>query len=347
MMKRLLIAPAHTLAAMALTLTAAALCFPTALAQKPYSVETKWTVGGEGGWDYLAVDAPAHRLYLTHGPRVEVLDTRTGKSVGALTGLKGTHGVAFDPSGSVVYVSDGQANTVVVFDKNTLQQVASIPAGTNPDGILFEPSTKTVWAFNGRSKNATVIDMASNKAVATIALPGKPEFPQADGKGGVFVNIEDKNEIAKLDPTTRMIVAEWPLTGCESPSGMAIDTKGHRLFSVCDGKKMAVTDYTTGKVLATPAIGDGPDAAAFDSAHDLAFSSNGEGTLTVVNARNYTVEQTLPTQAGARTMAFDPSNGKVYLVTAAFGPKPAPTPQNPRGRPMAIPGSFTVLVVGR
>ncbi len=345
-MKQLSSARASLLAAAAFTMAASAFGGSQALAQK-YSVETKWTVGGEGGWDYLAVDAPAHRLYLTHGSRVEVLDTKTGKPVGALTGLKGTHGVAFDPAGSVVYVSDGQSNAVVVFDKTSLQQVASIPAGTNPDGILFEPTTKTIWAFNGRSKNATVIDMASNQPVATIALPGKPEFPQADGAGNVFVNIEDKNEIVKLDPRAKTIVAEWPLTGCDSPSGMAIDLKGHRLFSVCDCKKMAVTDFTSGKVVATPTIGDSPDAAGFDPAHDVAFSSNGDGTLSIVNAKTYAVEQTLPTQAGARTMAFDPGTGKVYLVTATFGPRPAPTAQTPRPRPAVVPGSFTVLVVGR
>jgi YVTN family beta-propeller protein len=334
-----------------LTLAAAtivAVCAPmTARAQ--YAVETKWAVGGEGGWDYLAMDPGAHRLYLTHGNRVDVLDTTDGKVMGSITGLQGTHGVVFDPDGKTGYISDGRANAVVVFDRKTLEKTGSIPAGTNPDGIVYEPETKTVWAFNGRSKNVSVIDTATKKVVATIELPGKPEFPTADGSGTVFANIEDKNEIVKLDAMTKTIVATWPLAGCDSPSGMAIDVVGHRLFSVCDGKKMAVTDAKTGKSLATPEIGDGPDAARYDAKHKLAFSSNGDGTLTIVDAGKpgYPVLQTVTTQRGARTMAFDENNGKVYLVTAEFGPRPVATAENPRARPPVIPGSFSVIVVGR
>ena len=170
-----------------------------ALAQQPYHVIDHWKIGGSGGWDYLLADPGAHRLYVTHGPRVEVIDTDTGKLVGAITGLKGTHGVALDPDGRFGYISDGGANAVVVFDRKTLQTVGTIPAGTNPDGITYEPTTKTVWAFNGRSKNVTVIDTSNRTVVATIALPGKPEFPQVDGKGHVFDNIEDKNSIVRLD----------------------------------------------------------------------------------------------------------------------------------------------------
>ena len=314
-----------------------------------YTVETKWKVGGDGGWDYLAVDAGAHRLYLTHGARVDVLDTSDGKVVGSITGLQGTHGVVFDTDGKTGYISDGRANAVVVFDRKTLEKTGSIPAGTNPDGMVFEPKTKTVWAFNGRSNNASVIDSATKTVVATIPLPGKPEFPTADGSGSVFVNIEDKNLIVKLDAATKTAVATWPLAGCESPSGMAIDVAGHRLFSVCDGNKMAVTDSQTGKSLATPIIGDGPDAAGYDAANKLAFSSNGGGTLTIVDASKagYPVLQSVKTAMGARTMAFDESNGKVYLVTAQFGPRPAATAENPRPRPAVISDSFSVIVVGR
>ncbi len=191
----------------------------------------------------------AHRLYVTHGPRVEVLDSDTGKVVGSITGLKGTHGVALDDAGKYGYVSDGGANAVVVFDRTSLATVASIPAGTNPDGIVFEPKTKTVWAFNGRSSNATVIDTAERKVVATIALSGKPEFPVADGTGTVFANIETKNEIVRFDAAAKTITATWPLANCDSPSGLAIDTAGRRLFAVCDGGKMAVVDANTGKTV--------------------------------------------------------------------------------------------------
>jgi YVTN family beta-propeller protein len=334
-----------------LALSASLLLAPSAaLAQKPYSVLTKWTVGGEGGWDYLTSDPKAHRLYVTHGPRVEVLDTDSGKVVGSITGLKGTHGVALDDSGKYGYVSDGGANVVVVFDRATLATVASIPAGTNPDGIAFEPVTKTVWAFNGRSSNATVIDTGQQKVVATIPLDGKPEFPVADGKGTVFANIESKNEIVRFDAAARKITATWPLANCESPSGLAIDLAGRRLFAVCDGGKMAVVDANSGKTLANPSIGDGPDAARYDSARKLAFSSNGgSGTLTIVDAgkEGYPVLQNLATQRGARTMTLDSSTGRIYLATAKFGERPAPTAENPHPRPAIVPGSFIILVVGQ
>jgi YVTN family beta-propeller protein len=332
----------------ALTLFGALAGPALAQAQGPYHVLTQWKLGGEGGWDYLTVDAPAHRLYVTHGPRVEVVDTQSGKPVGAITGLQGTHGVALDATGKYGYISDGRANAVVVFDRSTLKAVTSIPVGTNPDGILYEPSTKTVWAFNGRSNNATVIDTSSNKVVATIPLPGRPEFPAADGKGNVYDNIEDKGEIVRLDAKSKKVTAEWPL-GAESPSGLAIDTASHRLFAVCDGKKMVVVDAESGKVLGTPTIGEGPDAAGYDAKNKLAFSSNGDGTLTVIDAGKpgYPVLQTVTTQRGARTMAFDPSDGRVYLATAQLGSRPAATAENPHPRPAITPDTFTILVVGR
>ncbi|HTZ59473.1 MAG TPA: YncE family protein [Acidobacteriaceae bacterium] len=321
----------------------------TALAQKPYSILTQWKIGGEGGWDYLTSDPAAHRLYVTHGPRVEVLDSDSGKVVGSITGLKGTHGVALDNAGKYGYISDGGANAVVVFDRKSLATVASIPAGTNPDGIVFEPRTKTVWAFNGRSSNVTVIDTAQGKVTATIALSGKPEFPVADGSGTVFANIESKNEIDRFNAETKTITAKWPVDNCDSPSGLAIDTVGRRLFAVCDGGKMAVVDATSGKTLANPPIGEGPDAARYDVRRKLAFSSNGGGTLTIIDAgkSGYPVLQNLTTQRGARTMTLDEVTGHIFLATALFGERPAPTPANPRPRPAIVPGSFTILVVGQ
>lgn len=320
----------------------------TAAAQSQFYMLDKWKIGGEGGWDYLVADSSAHRLYVTHGGRVEVLDSATGKPIGAITGLKGTHGVALDGDGRYGYISDGGANAVVVFDRTTLATVASIPAGTNPDGIVFEPVTKTVWAFNGKSHDVSVIDTATRKVIATVALPGKPEFPQADGTGQIFDNIEDKNEIVRLDAKSPKITATWPL-GLESPSGLAIDRAGHRLFAVCDGEKMAVVDTNTGKVVATPAIGKGPDAAGYDTRTKLAYSSNGEGTLTIIDAgsSDYKVLQTVHTQPGARTLAWDEAAGRVYVVTAQLGPRPEPTADNPRPRPAVLPDTFSVLVVGR
>jgi DNA-binding beta-propeller fold protein YncE len=319
-----------------------------ALAQQPYRVIGHWKVGGTGGWDYLLADPSAHLLYLTHNARVEVIDTQTGKTIGAITGLKGTHGVALDPEGKFGYISDGGANAVIVFDRKTFATLASIPAGTNPDGIAYEPVTKTVWAFNGRSKNATVIDTASRTVVATIALPGKPEFPQADGKGHVFDNIEDKNSIVRLDAVSKTLTDTFPVAGCDSPSGLAMDREHSRLFAVCDGKKMGVLDATTGKELALVDIGDGPDAAGYDPRHELAFSSNGEGTLTVVDAKDgYKPIETLPTQKGARTMAYDSATDRIYLVTAEYGAPAEPSAANPRPRPAVVPDTFTILIVAR
>lgn len=317
-------------------------------AQQPYHIVDHWKLGGDGFWDYLLADSSAHRLYITHGARVEVIDAQTGKAIGAITGLHGTHGVALDTSGKYGYISDGGGNAVVVFDRTSLATVATIPAGTNPDGIVFEPATQTVWAFNGRSKDATVIDAATRKVVATIPLPGKPEFPAVDGKGTVFDNIEDKSEIVRLDAHARKLTAEWP-AGCDSPSGLAFDIAGNRLFAVCDGKKMSVVDSNSGKVIATPAIGDGPDAASYSPAKNLAFASCGEGVLSVVDTSkpNYPTIETLPTQRGARTMTYDPGTDKMYVVTAEFGPRPAATAENPRPRPAIVPGSFTVIVIGR
>jgi len=318
-------------------------------AQQPYHILDHWKLGGDGFWDYLLADSGAHRLYITHGQRVEVIDSQTGKPIGAITGLHGTHGIALDTSGKFGYISDGGGNAVVVFDRSSLATVATIPAGTNPDGIVFEPATQTVWAFNGRSKDVTVIDAATRKAVATIPLPGKPEFPAVDGNGTVFDNIEDKSEIVRLDAHERKLTAEWP-AGCESPSGLAFDVSGHRLFAVCEGGKMAVVDSNSGKVIATPEIGNGPDAANYSPSKNVAFASCGAaGVLNVVDASkaDYPTIQSLATQRGARTMTYDPSTDRAYVVTAEFGPRPAPTAENPRPRPTIVPGSFTVIVIGR
>lgn len=313
-----------------------------------YHISNRWKLGGQGGWDYLVSDDSAHRIYIAHNSHVEVVDSHTGKLIGAIAGLKSTHGVALNPDGRLGYISDGAGNSIVIFDRSNLSTKATIPAGTNPDGIVFEPTTKTVWAFNGRSKNVSVLDTSSNGIIATVPLPGKPEFPQVDGHGAVFVSIEDKNSIVKLDAKTQKVIATWPLEGCESPSGMAIDHAKHRLFSVCDGGKMAIVDYTSGKLLGLASIGDSPDAAGFDPRSGLAFSSNGgDATLSVIDTSKpgFPNIQTLKTAKGARTMAFDPSTGRIYLVAAQFGVTPSATAATPRPRPSIVPDSFEVLVV--
>jgi YVTN family beta-propeller protein len=322
-----------------------------ATAQTGYKMTAEWKVGGDGGWDYLAVDPVTNELYVTRGAHVMAMDTATGKVVADITGFKGTHGVVFSNDGKTGYISDGRSNEVAVFDRASHAVTAKVATGANPDGMVFDDFTQTVWAFNGTGKSATVIDAKTNAVVATIPLPGKPEFPVTDGKGSIFVNIEDKNQIVHLDAVKKAKLAEWSIAPCDSPSGQAVDVKANRLFSVCDGGVMTVTDAATGKVVATPKIGDGPDAAWFDAKTGFIFSSNGQsGTLTIVHedsADKYTTVDTVKTAASGRTMALDGKTGKVYVAVGKFGPRPAPTAENPHPWPTLIPGSFEILVVSR
>jgi DNA-binding beta-propeller fold protein YncE len=316
-----------------------------------YHVAQKWNLGGEGGWDYLLADGDSHRLYLSRGDRVVVVDTESGKPAGEITGLSGVHGVAIAPELGRGFISNGRSSTVTIFDLKTLKANEQVKVtGENPDCILYDPASKRVFAFNGRTNNATVIEAASGKVVGTVALGGRPEFAAADGKGKVFVNIEDKSEVVQIDAATAAATARWPLTGCEEPSAMAIDRAHQRLVVGCGNKKMAVVDSTSGKVVTTVPIGEGVDAAGFDAATQLAFTSNGEGTLTVVHEDTpdkWTVVENVPTQTGARTMALDEKSHTVYSVTAQFGPRPAATKEQPRPRPPMVPNSFVVLVVSR
>jgi DNA-binding beta-propeller fold protein YncE len=336
----------HVFAALALTGCFAAI---TAHAQKPFHIKQRWNIGGSGSWDYTLIDARTHHLYIAHQTQVDVIDARTGKVIGAIQGLTRCHGIVIAPDGKTGFISDGGAGNVVVFDPSNLATITKIPAGINPDGMVYERSTNTLWAFNGGSRNVTVIDAAERKPIATIALPGKPEFPVTDDHGTIFDNIEDKGYIVRLDAKTYRVTAIWTLAGCDSPSGLAFDRAGGRLFSVCDGNKMAVTDSHTGRSLARPSIGQGPDAAAYDPRTKLAFSSNGDGTLTVVNAGEpgYPIVQTLATMKGARTMTLDAQTETIYLVSAKLGATPPATEEVPHPRPSIVPGTFTVLVAGR
>jgi YVTN family beta-propeller protein len=323
----------------------------TALAQSPkFHIEAIWQIGGDGGWDYLTADPGAHRLYIARGDRVQVVDTRTGKLLTEIGGMEGVHGIALNSNGKFGYVSDGRAGVVRVFDRTTLKVIANVPAQKNPDAIIFDPATRRVFAFNGRSNSATAIDTRTNRVLATIPLPGKPEFAQADGDGHVYVNLEDKNQIERIDSRSLKTTANWSIAPCDSPSGLAIDPKEHRLFSVCQNHLMAVTDTHNGHVVATPAIGAGPDAARYDANLHLVFSPNGrDGTLTIIrqnSADSYTPIQTLTTQMGARTMALNSATGTLYLVTAKFDPRPPATADHPHARPPILPGTFVVLEAG-
>jgi len=315
-----------------------------------YHLVKKIKLGGEGGWDYLNFDSATRRLFISRGAKVIVVDVDAEKVVGEVADTPGVHGIALAPELNRGFTSNGRGNNVTVFDLKTLAVLDHVSTGENPDAIVYDPATKRVFTMNGRSQNATAIDAQTGQVAGTIALGGRPEFAAADGKGHVFANLEDKSEIVDIDAKKLTVVARWPLAPCEEPSGLAMDTHGRRLFAGCGNKMMAVVDADSGKVLATPAIGSGVDANAFDPGTKFAFASNGEGTLTVVHEDSpakFSVVEDVTTQRGARTMALDPKTHEVFLVTAEFGPRPAPTKENPRPRPPILPDTFTVLVFGR
>jgi YVTN family beta-propeller protein len=326
-------------------------CAAAAPATSDMQVLQRWKLGGAGGWDYLTLDAAGKHLFLSRATRVDIVDTASGQVIGTVPNTLGVHGIALAEDLKRGYASNGRADSVTVFDLQDFKVIQEVKlAAHNPDAILYEPVGKHVFTFNGKSKDVTVLDASSLAVVATFAVPDKPEFAVDGGDGRIYVNIEsDAGQLAVIDSRKLSIEHIYPLPGCASPSGLAIDKLHHRLFSVCDGKTMAITDARSGRQIARVPIGEGPDAAAFDAKRGLAFSSNGDGTLTVVRQRtpdDYTVQATVPTQRGARTMALDAAGGKVYLVSADFEPPAAPTPEQPHPRPAPKPDSFTVLVVG-
>ena len=315
-----------------------------------YHLIQTYKLGGEGGWDYLTLDSSARRLYISRATHVVVMDADSGKVVGDIPDTPGVHGIALAPELGRGFVSNGREGTVTIFDIQSLKVISKVTVGDNPDCILYDPSTKRVFTFNGRSHDATALDGASGNVLGTIKLEGKPEFAVSDGKGEIFVNIEDKSQIDAIDSQKLQEKTSWPLAPCEEPSGLAIDREHRRLFAGCDNKMMAVVDADTGKVIATPAIGEGVDANAFDPGAGLAFASCGEGVLTVVREESpnkYTVLDNVPTQQGARTMALDEKTHQVYTVTAKFGPPPAATAENPHPRRTILPDTFVVLVLGK
>jgi YVTN family beta-propeller protein len=321
-----------------------------AFAAEGYKVLNKIKIGGTGGWDYVAVDSSAHRLYATHGTIVEVVDLDSGKVVGQITQLHGVHGVALDQELGKGFITNGQSNSVTIFDLKTLAKTGEPQTGQNPDSICYDPKTKRIFTFNGRSNDSTAIDAKTNEIVKTFPVGEKPEFCAVDGAGKVFVNLEDTSEIVEIDTAKPAVTRHVSLAPCEGPSGLAIDVKNKKLFSVCSNKMMAVVDIPTLKVIATPPIGPGPDAAAFDPGTGLAFSSNGgDATLSIVKLVNgkYETVDNVPTERGARTMALDDKTHRIYLLAAEFGPTPEAQPGQKKGRPPILPDSFHVLVVGK
>jgi DNA-binding beta-propeller fold protein YncE len=328
---------------MALAIAVSALAAPPA-----YKVVNKIKIGGAGSWDYVYVDSANHRLYVSHGTQTEVIDTTTDKLIATIPDTKGVHGIAVANDLGKGFTSNGQSNDVTIFDLKTSKPVGNVKTGANPDSIIYEPVTHRVFTFNGRSKDSTVFDAKTGEVIAaSVPVGGKPEFSQVDGKGHVYVNIEDKNEIIEIDAKDATVAKRYSIAPCDSPSGLAIDPKRNVLFSVCDDKVMIVSDPATGKVLATPAIGAGPDGVAFDDGY--AFSANREGNITMVGETSpgkYETVATIPTQQGARTIGADQKAHKLYLPTAEYGPPAAPK-DGKAGRPQALPDSFMILVVGR
>jgi YVTN family beta-propeller protein len=322
----------------------------SAAGKSGYHLIKKVKLGGEGGWDYLTVDPASHRLFISRGTHVMVVDADEGKAVGDIPGTQGVHGIALVADMNKGFTSNGKSNTSTVFDMKTLQPAGEASTEKNPDAIIYDPASKRVFTFNGGSDSATAIDAATGKAVGTVALGGGPEFAASDGKGHVFVNLEDKNQLVKFDPVTLKVEKTWPLAPCESPSGLAIDAEHEILIVGCHNKMMAFVDGSSGTVIGTVPICQGVDANRFDPATGFAFASCGDGTVTVAHEDSpdkFSVVDNIQTQKGARTMELDPTNHNLYLVSADFGAPPAATPEHPRPRPPIVPDTFTLLIFGR
>jgi YVTN family beta-propeller protein len=323
--------------------TAAVCISNTASAQSSsFHVAKTFHIASAGGWDYIAVGPGNSRLYVSHGTQVNILDEKTGDSVGVIPNTTGVHGIAFVPSLGKGYTSNGRLNNITVFDLKTNQVLGQIAAGQNPDAIMYEPYSKTIITCNGRSNDLTVIDPVTEKTVATIAVGGKPETAVSDGAGKVYVNIEDKNEIVAINIKTNTVENHWSIAPAEGPTGLAIDIATKRLFAGCD-KTLVVLDASNGKIIDKPAIGDGCDGVAFDNGTKNIFASCGEGKLTVIHedaANKFSLVANIPTKKSARTLAVNESLHTVYLPAADLG-TPAP---GERRAPM-IPGTFQVLVV--
>jgi DNA-binding beta-propeller fold protein YncE len=314
-----------------------------------YAVVDKIPMPGEGGWDYVNVDAAARRIYVSRSDRAVVIDVDSKKVLGEISPTAGIHGIAEAPALDRGFTSNGRTSTVTVFSLSKLAPVGEVKTtGENPDAILYDPFTKRVFTFNGRGQNATAIDAASSAVAGTIPLGAKPEFAVTDEAGKVFVNLEDKSSIAVIDPKALTVTATWSIAPCEEPSGLAMDVKHKRLFAACHNKMVAVVDAGSGKVVTTFPIGEGVDAAAYDPGTGLVFASCGDGTMTVAHEDSpdkYRVVQTVTTKRGARTMTLDLKTHRAYLMSADYGPRPEPTADRPNPRPPIVPGSLALLVV--
>jgi len=334
------------------SIVAIALLTSAGLAQQagtagPYKVVKSARVGGEGGWDYLSLDPATHLLFISRATHVIVVDPDSGKVMGDIPDTQGVHGIAFADEFNRGFTSNGRSASVTIFDTKSLKVTGEAKTDEDPDAIIYDPASKRIFTMNGRAGTSTAIDAATGKVAGTVQLGGGPEFAAADGEGHVFANLEDKSALVEIDSRTLKLENTWPLAPCESPSGLAIDAAHKRLVVGCHNKLMAFVDSTNGKVVGTVPIGQGVDANRFDPGTGFAFASCGDGTLAVAHEDSpdkFTPVEQVTTQRGARTMELDLKTHTVYLVTAEFGPAPAPTADNPRPRPKVLPDTFTLLV---
>jgi DNA-binding beta-propeller fold protein YncE len=325
------------------SLITAVLFFSTVSAAQSFYLDKTITLGGEGGWDYLTYDSNDHRLFITRGTHVMVVDPVSGTTLGEIPATEGVHGVALAHDLGRGFTSNGRSSTVTIFGLETLKPLTTVKVGDTPDAIVYDSYSHRVFTFNARGKDATAVDAASGKVLGSVALNGEPEFAVADGKGTIFANIADLHQIVAFDTARLSVLHTWTIDGCEEPTGLALDVEHHRLFAGCGNKKLAVVDSHSGRLVATLPIGAGVDGTAFDSTLQTVFSSNGSGTLTVIRELSpdkFEVLQGLPTSRGARTLALDPVLHAVYLVTAKVAPDSPPS-----GRPKYEPGTFSLLIV--
>jgi DNA-binding beta-propeller fold protein YncE len=321
-----------------------------------YHLLQKYSFGPAEGatreyFDYIAVDPDARRVYVSHGTEIKVLDADTGALIGNITGLKQDHGVAVASEFGRGFISDGEQGKAIIFDLKTLKVIGEAKADKDADSILYDPFSKHVFVMNGDPHSSTVIDAKSGSVVGTIDLGGGPEFAVADGKGTVYINLEDKSEVVAVDSTTLKIKSRWPLAPAGAPTALAMDIQHHRLFSAGRGpQKLVVLDSDSGKVLQSFPISGGVDAAAFEPETGLIFASTREGMVHVFHEDSpdkFSEVETIKTELGAKTMGLDAKTHKLFLSTADFAPAPAPTAQNPHPRGTVIPGTFHVLVYGK
>ena len=331
---------------------AALLCLqlPLVALAGDYTLKAAHVLGGEGGWDYLSCDEETGRLFIARGDRVQVIDPASGRLLGEIADTPGVHGVALASDLGKGYTSNGRDGSVTVFNLKTLRVLGkvSLPGAENPDFIAYDAFSHRIFAFNGRSHDASVIDAATDRVVATISLSGKPEAAVSDERGRVFVEIEDRNTVVTIDSAEARVTATWALPGCDEPAGLALDRAAHRLFVACHNGLMKIVNADSGAIVASLPIGNGVDAAAFDAQSGLVFSSQNDGTLSIIQSAgddNYRVQQTVATQLGARTMALNSRTHEVYLVTAEFGAAAEPSASQPRPRRPVKPDSFTLLVL--